>query len=322
MPALDRAGRSWEAARMSSRHRSIVVVQGVALVVAALASARAGSAQKPTSTAPPASSSSAAAAPPVPPAGPMPDIVRLKDGSFVRGTILEHGAQTRTVIETRTGVRTFEAAEVVYAGLATRDPGGSPGEAAAVPAPTGSASAAAAPSAPGIDKQVHFRADTARVQYHAIALGKGAASAATLTPLCVAPCDLTLERGAYRLALGWEGQAPLFTRENIELKEGATVQGRVLSRKATRVAGWSIVGLSTVPIVYGLIRGFTSKGSDSGVGFVVAVVGAGTMGAGLVITRAKDVAEAELVEEKKDKSALGPATPSSRPLVVGMGGQF
>lgn len=305
---------------MSHRRRPIAVTVG--LVAAALASARSGIAQKAPASASTAASS-ASAAPPAPappqPSGPMLDIVRLKDGSFVRGTILEHGATTRTVIETRTGTRTFEAAEVVYAGLATRDPGGATVETA--PAASTSAAPPAASAVP-MDKKVHFRADGNGVQIHAVALGKGAATAGKLEPLCVAPCDVALERGAYRLALGHVGQTPLYTRENVELKEGSTVEGRLLSRKTTRTAGWAIVGLSTVPIVYGLARGFTSKGSDRGIGFVVAVVGLGTMGAGFVITRAQDVAEAEVAEEKKEKSALGPPLPTSRPWVVGLGGQF
>ena len=305
---------------MSWKHRRIAVVPSIALTLAALVSSRPGGAQKAVPAAS-TSASASAAPPPAPPAGPMPDIVRLKDGSFVRGTILEHGATTRTVIETRTGTRTFEAAEIVYAGLATRDPGGAPAEAPSPPIAASTAPAVAS-AVPQVDKQVHFRADGNGVQVHAMALGKGAATAGKLEPLCVAPCDVTLERGAYRLALGKEGQPPLYTRENIELKEGATVQGRVLSRKLTRTVGWSIMGLSTVPIVYGLVRGFTSKDAERNLGFVIAVVGTGVMGAGFVITRAKDIAEAELVEEKSSKTSLGPGLPTSRPWVVGMGGQF
>jgi hypothetical protein len=311
---------------MSHRSRLVlllVVVASSSIAPAVLAQSAGISAARPVASASAvyaaSSAPSSSSAPPLVPAAPAPlDIVRLKDGSFVRGTILEHDPRTRTVIETRTGVRTIEASDVAYAGLASRE--------VVEPAPPPASSSSAAPPVPvvAVDKQVHFRAWQRNLQVYAEPLSGASKEARGLRPICVAPCEATIERGAYRLAFGEGAAAPLVVRNAVELQEGATVEARVLSRRLTRTVGYGVMGASAVPIVYGLVRTLVGKTSESrSRGFVVAIVGAGVGAAGFVISRADDIAEADVLEQTKpSKTSLGPVAPSGAPLGTSLGGRF
>ena len=248
---------------------------------------------------------------------------------------MEHDPQTRTILQTQAGTRTFEASEVVFAGLAARDPGppatamsGVPPAASGGPpqVPSSEPPKASALETSSSDKKVHLRADRENVRYYLLALSGTSTARQALTPACVAPCDVPLERGAYRVALGFGNQKPLVVRGSLELKEGATVEGRVLSRHLTRAAGWTLMGVSTVPLVYGIVTALASSGERKGLGPVIALGGVGGMGGGFVLTRGEDIAEASVVDERPARGASATQGPMSGSgasrFGTSVGGQF
>lgn len=239
-----------------------------------------------------------------------PDIVRLRSGAFLRGTVVEHDPAGQTVIRTETGLRTVSGADVVYAGPVANDPG-----AGSTPAPTTAPSmvvpATSASAAPGMDKQVHFRAFAPNVRYLVSSVSKPETEG--LRYVCTAPCEAPLDRGAYRVALATGTRGPYLVRDNVELVPGSTVEGRILDRQNTRLFGWGLAGVSLIPTIGGLFATAFGKGDVKKLGPVVAIGGAAGIGAGLLISRAQDIAEVSPAEPPKpEKSSRGFSVQMSR----------
>jgi hypothetical protein len=236
------------------------------------------------------------------------DVVRLKNGGLLRGTISELVPGDTVTIVTATGkTREIAMAEVAYAGPADKDP-----DSHAAPAATAAAPASTTLPSDETTSEVTVRADKATLKleseppgltFHrasgsAFAAGSGGVAVARgYQRLCTAPCEVTLPAGSEVLAIS-EGNG--FPREAgaVTLPAGTSrVKGSLESRSGMRVAGWviavgSIVGGTALMLTASkdvekcddyigcrtsseldgtkLILGAVVLGAGSGVGFFMA----------------------------------------------------
>jgi len=203
----------------------------------------------------PAAPSAAPAAPSVAPAVP-PDIVVMKDGSMVRGVILEKKVRDFVQLQTASGeVRKITMADVTYAGTAASMP--TTASTDAPPSPT------AAPDADRTRPFVTIHAEQARLRLTAnqpqvtfsVKTGeaqarlygyRSALSAASFTSICTAPCEATLPAGTHEFALSVPGHGPALTDAAVTIPAGGhELRGVYRSAAGTRTAGVviAIVGI-------------------------------------------------------------------------------
>ncbi|HVY25586.1 MAG TPA: hypothetical protein VHB79_03515 [Polyangiaceae bacterium] len=257
-----------------------------------------------------------------------PDIVRLKNGGLVRGSITELIPGDSVTIVTRAGkTREFSMNEVEYAGSAAKDPQASPPAAkVAAPAaadddededPDDSKSSAHADAKPyvtvhGREARLQLIANEAGITFHrqvasAVAVGGGGSAYATgYERMCTAPCKVSLPAGTETFALSRDGDPPL-AGDPVQLPAGdAQLRGSISSRGGVRLAGW----LSMIGGVVGgaaLALTSTSKGQTCSFGTCVestevnvgqlaagiAMFGVG-LGVGVVLVRIPDAASVEV----------------------------
>jgi hypothetical protein len=263
------------------------------------------------------------------------DIVRLKNGGLLRGTISELVPGDSVTIITASGkTREFKMAEVDYAGPADRDP-----QATAKPAaPPATAPAAETTDAADASKteplvtvsgqraDLQLTSEPEGVTFHrqsgsAVAVGaRGAAVAIAFDRLCTAPCKVSLPAGTETFALSRAGEFPIFA-EPVTVPAGPSqVVGSFKSRSGVRVAGWVIAVGSVVGggvLIYssfGTKRECSSGPSscydslDLNLGTFLAgtgLLGLGTA-VGLVMAVTRDVAQ---VDVKPGQAALFPKAP-------------
>jgi hypothetical protein len=213
-----------------------------------------------------------------------PDVVRLKNGSLLRGTINELLAGESVTIVTVAGkTREFPMSEVEYAGPADRDPvaaAARPANAAAAPPPAQDAETALSGeptkvrpyvTRQGKEAQLRLTSQPEGLTFHrqtGSAIG-GQTYATGYDRLCTAPCDIALPAGTEVLALS-KGNEPPRIAEPISFPAGKSrIVGSLESRAGTRIAGWTIVGASVVVgavLVFSSISSTEVCGEDSGLG--------------------------------------------------------
>jgi hypothetical protein len=189
-----------------------------------------------------------------PSATALADVVRLKDGSIYRGTIVELVPDDHVDLVLPSGqTRRFQMNDVAYAGsAATREdaPAATP-----PPAPAPSAAGERAPKA-----GLHLEANQPDVQFlvrvgQAEATGFGYAwggggfvsfvgHSREYALICTAPCDGELPNGIHRLALSLGGGKAIEAADPVELQGPATLHGTYESRAGTRTLGWVLFGVS------------------------------------------------------------------------------
>ncbi len=196
-----------------------------------------------------------------------PDVVRLRDGGLLRGTIAEYVVGDHATLVLITGeTRRIAAADIRYAGPAGEEPaaGGAappsagsnshadattvtPATAIAPATPStyadsGPATRAAVPAAPADARpatRIRIRsARGERVQVDAAPPG------AELAPLCETPCAPTLRTGVYRFALTRPGLPRLEADHLVPLEEGDRVEVTYDTREGTRVGGLVLIGIT------------------------------------------------------------------------------
>ncbi len=231
--------------------------------------------------APPSAAAPGATPPASPPLAPAStaDVVKLKDGSLFRGLILENVVGDHVAMKTATGdVRSFPAADVVYAGPASAQPAPPPvatpeGAPPPAPAPMGPPQALVTLDAPAI--KLHFEATAPDTDFHlrtgdsvisgVAATSRGAAafsgSAQNYAHICTAPCDATLPKGTHRLALS-QGQEPVETDHPVVIDGAATLRGTYESHQGQRIAGWVLFGTAIPLGTLAIILGVTHEGED------------------------------------------------------------
>jgi hypothetical protein len=189
-----------------------------------------------------------------------PDIVKLKNGSLYRGTVMELVAGDHVDIRVPSGeTKRFPMSDVEYAGPASGAPTPEPPQPAPSPEP--------APAAPrplvtveANEARVHLVATTPDTDFHirtadATAVGwtgRGmyTAVARGYTHICAAPCNATLPAGKQRLALSQGGKSPVEPDEPVTIPEAATVRGTYVSYAGTRALG---IGIMIASVAAGAI---------------------------------------------------------------------
>jgi hypothetical protein len=213
---------------------------------------------------PPASSTAAApkaaSAPPAPP----PDLVKLKDGSLLRGTIVELKAKEFVQLALITGeVRRIPMDQVDYAGPASGQKTPEPaapappaaGKTAAEVHPLVAVNAGEAPltlSSKEPDVTFHIRSGEAQLVGGGFTFGRHGgpmvfgAQARSYTQICTAPCSATLPTGTHRLALSQGNGPAVEVEEPVTLSGPSSLEGTYVSYKGTRIAGWLVFAGSLV----------------------------------------------------------------------------
>lgn len=170
-----------------------------------------------------------------------PDVVRLKNGGMVRGSIQELvPGQSVDIVLADGSRRHFAAAEVEYAGAAERMPAAE--ASSAPPAPAAEASRVRFEAAPEV--RLHERTGTVEATVYS-PHGPATAVGATYTDLCAAPCELTMAPGQHTLAVSFEGRAPIEVPPLAVPPGTATLRATYESRAGVRVAGL-VVGLGAL----------------------------------------------------------------------------
>jgi len=210
--------------------RSVAAFSSIALLFC-LASRNAGA-----QTPPPAAGASATSA---------HDVVRLKNGGLLRGTIAELVPSKQVTIVLVTGDRrTISMDEVQYAGAAAEAP--KPKDAAPAPTPT-----TATATDNTVRPLVTIHAEEARLQLRAnepdttfyvrtaVAGGPHGVIAA-YDRICTAPCEASMPSGSYEMALSQHGSTPRGTSDPVVVRGESTLQGSFESRMGIRLVGLGI----------------------------------------------------------------------------------
>lgn len=224
-----------------------------------------------------------------------PDIIRLKDGGFMRGTISELVPGDHVVIVLPNGEsRTLTMDKVEYAGP---DPG-------LEAAPGGPKKA---PTVPGVKLHLTSPQKNARF-YLPIGMRVGRVEGGAFEQskvvhsedykeLCRAPCDVTLQAGSYALALAIEGGDPVRSAALLDIDGPTSVEGVYTSYSVVRALGWvtSVVG-GAVGVVL-LIKppgGETDLSAGRILPGALTIIGSGILGG--ILTRVEDDADIYVIE--------------------------
>ncbi len=200
------------------------------------------------------------------PSTAAPDVVRLRNGGLLRGTISELVPGESVVLITATGeVRRFAMADVEYAGPAAGLPGAAAPPAASAPPPParaadGRLSIRLRSSLPEVTfhQRIASEVSTGGAISFGIGLGGGggrggvgftpyASTGATYAPLCQAPCELAMMPGTYYFGLSLEDRLPVSQDKPVVVPPGATqIMGEYVDHQELRVAGYVVGAASFV----------------------------------------------------------------------------
>jgi hypothetical protein len=208
------------------------------------------------------------------------DVVLLKNGGLLRGTISEYVPGSHVVLVTVAGeTKRLGAAEVTYAGPAAGAPGAARGGGRAGPMPLVTVNAAEAPLRLRSDQgDVTFYVRTGESTGSAVTTGFGfgfGSRGSAVMPstaftsvhgrsygrICVAPCEATVPAGSYMLALSKGGGSPIEAEEMVRVNGPSTLQGAYTSYAALRTAG---IVVTVASLATGLYLAFTSFDRDAG----------------------------------------------------------
>jgi hypothetical protein len=254
------------------------------------------------------------------------DVVYLKDGSMLRGAIIERiPSDSVTLLLPNGQTRRFKFDEVTYAGAVSSAPGAAsvsappliippaatgatarPSAAAGTtPLPAGSALPPAAPAAlappPPPPEEVHFKAA------EPLAFSVFAGTSEGLVPgfrwtrqltidnyrlLCSAPCTEVLKKGRYRFSLTRDGNT-VPSEEEVVVSPGDTVTGQYESFAETRWIGVGVWGVGTAGgLTYAIAGASTDHRSNN---FVIGgVIGLASALVGGILMAKQDKATVEV----------------------------
>lgn len=188
---------------------------------------------------------SVARASPVEPARASPDLVKLKNGGLLRGTISELVPNERVVIVLATGeVRQIAMSEVEYAGPAGAEPGSVPAPAPA-PQPTPPQGATVRLNTNQPDLTYYLPAGKSIGTSVGTSIGTGASfgvgtvgtTATSFHRLCIAPCTVQLVPGNHRFAVGIGEDAPVIVDETFAIEGTTTLTASYRSHAVVRIIG-------------------------------------------------------------------------------------
>lgn len=175
-----------------------------------------------------------------------PDVVRLHDGTFLRGTIVER-SPTQLVVMLPTGeTRTYAADEVAFAGPDV------PAVAPPVPVPPPPAVVTAPRERMA---RLHVRTDQDSLSLQQLqgtasvtvwtGNGAGRAHIDQFGIVCNAPCDVEVPEGTYQLGIAHGTGSAMRAGAPIDLRGDVTLDLSYNDRTMTRVGGWLTFGLGT-----------------------------------------------------------------------------
>lgn len=187
------------------------------------------------------------------------DVVRLHDGTFLRGTLVER-SPTQVVVVLQTGeTRTYPASAVEYAGPD------------APPAPT-SVAVPPAPIAPAARvARLHVSSDQSELSLQrlqgsaAVSSWNGHGMTTALVDqfgiLCNVPCDLEVPEGAYQLGVAKGVGAARRAGSPMDLRGDMALRVGYEDHSATRGTGWLIFGIGSA-VGAGLMMGSIWAGPE------------------------------------------------------------
>ncbi len=198
-----------------------------------------------------------------------PDIVRLRDGGMVRGTISELAPGGDVVIVTIAGeARRFAMRDVAFAGPVASDspaPPAAPLPAAAPSAPVPPVDARVAVSVVASEKDltVHERGSTmSGTIYGGYHGGSGSITLQQYQPLCIAPCTASLSRGAHTLAASLPGGRPVDSGDVVRVDGPSKLEVTYTSHRDVRIGAVVVMGAALAVAVAAPIVIISSSGSD------------------------------------------------------------
>lgn len=202
-----------------------------------------------------------------------PDEVRLHDGTYLRGTIVER-SPTQLVVMLPTGeTRTYPAEQVASAGPAVpaaRDIPPPPVQVLAPPGPP-MATLRVRSDQPNLSLQQLQGTSTVSVSTYSArgGVGYGTAQVDHFGIICNAPCETEIPAGTYQLGVAQGTANALRAGAPIDLRGEMDLQLRYDDRSAFRVAGWVTFGLGVAGGTALLLAGLFVSDFGYDVGMVV-----------------------------------------------------
>jgi hypothetical protein len=192
-----------------------------------------------------------------------PDVVELRNGGMVRGTLVENIPGDHVTIQLATGeTRTFAASEVLRVG-----PGAT---AVMVPEPTYAPPVTAMPAPQQVsvrvvgtteDLSLHQLTGTASVS---VWTGRGVGTAAIdqFAILCGAPCEQRVTPGSYTLGVSQgNGMARRADHSIWHIDHDTTLELEYENREGIRIGGWVIFGVASLGYALGATLPILTSGS-------------------------------------------------------------
>jgi hypothetical protein len=183
------------------------------------------------------------------PSSPPPDIVRLKDGGMVRGTIIELVPNGSVKIELPDGqTRTFAMVDATYAGPASREAHAAGGSASSTIEPYATIHAQNAKlTLQGEQPNLTFHMETSSAQ---LATGGTGVRALGFSRLCTAPCSVEVPAGTQRFALSQPDGDVVRADADLVVEGQETIRGGIVDRHGIRLAGVLLLSIG-VPLSAG-----------------------------------------------------------------------
>ncbi len=223
----------------------------------------------------------------------VPDIVRSRDGGFVRGSIIERVPSSHVLIQLPTGERRrIELSTVTYAGPAAEEGARGPGVLPSIAV----SSPAAARSSPR-DENAHLQVladEPGRLSLHYVSgtrtmittsrYGAQVHQWDTFTRVCDAPCTTTLPTGAYILGVAdGHGEPTRAITPPFELAGSMSLSLGYTSRAGFRIAGLTVLLSSLAASIALVVAGITIHPSRGPDGWLI-LGGFSTLGVALAVS--------------------------------------
>lgn len=210
-----------------------------------------------------------------------PDVVELRNGGMVRGTLVENLPGDHVTIQLATGeVRTFPAAEVLRVGPAPAPPSGpilaEPGylSPTVVPSPVVSPMVNVRVVGTVEDLSLHRLTGTASVSVWT-GPGIGTAAIDQFALVCGAPCEQQVPAGSYTLGVSQgNGMARRADHSIFHIERDTTLQLDYESREGIRIAGWVLFGVASVGYALGALLPLSMGNTDAWLDILLISTGA------------------------------------------------
>lgn len=179
-----------------------------------------------------------------------PDVVRLRDGGLLRGTIAELVAGNHVTIVVVTGeTRRVAAADFTFAGPVEEAPRATPTTTAVIPQPPAvdtppPPSAAPATSTVPVASRARVRFRTREGERIVVDAASETSGTPSYARVCTTPCATTIPIGAYHVALTRRGFPRLTVEHLLPIEDRDLVTVEYETRGGTRFGGYVVIGVT------------------------------------------------------------------------------